>query len=42
MLIFYMYAKLEIPENLKICFIITGGLVDPAMIGPIMNSQGVI
>ena len=32
----------KFPENSKICFIITGGLVDPAMIGPIMNSQGVI
>ena len=32
----------KFPENSKICFIITGGLVDPAMIDPIMNSQGVI
>ena len=30
------------PENSKICFIITGGLVAPAMIDSIMNSEGVI
>ena len=32
----------KFPENSKICFIITGGLVAPAMIDSIMNSEGVI
>ena len=32
----------KFPENSKICFIITGGLVDPAMVDSIINSEGVI
>ena len=32
----------KFPENSKICFIITGGLVDPSMINSIIESEGVI
>ena len=32
----------KFPENSKICFIITGGLVDPAMVDSVINSEGVI
>jgi len=34
--------KGKFPENSKICFIITGGLVDPSMVDSVMNSEGVI